>query len=358
MNLNDRGKNELVAGIVGVVTGLSFLLFSNFWKGIIEVGSYIDSAQTLPWVFRVIAYCYIVLFGVLALSALPKILISDGKTTSKKVMSSKSPFLTLLVAAGLVYIVVLLVLGISVGSGPAGLALFPLIMGFWILGPILPLAFLLLNIKKTTLPLRRYLQVFVGLSVTAVVAAGIYAAVKQQQHDQPLPRTEVLNLISTCQLREVYRDNNNQVELLFKGKSNLPADKLMGNSKDYKVYVDAILKARPTCVVAYRDDSNAAYAAEISSMEWSSIEQAQTALRSCSINRIVVSSEVMAWTTDGQPFPGQNTGILFKSTGYKGRTLEIQESIIDSNIKAMRASLDEACGKNAIYWMRNNNQPY
>lgn len=191
-----------------------------------------------------------------------------------------------------------------------------------------------------------------------VLVAGIYVSVKQQQHDRALPRAEVLNLISTCQLREVYRTNNNQTELLFKGKSNLPADKLMGNSKDYKVYVDAILKARPTCVITYRDDSNTAYTTVANSMEWVSLEQAQTALRSCSINRVIVSSEVFAWTADGQPLPGQNTGILFKSTGYKGRTLEIQESIIDSDIKAMRASLDEACGKNAIYWMRNNNQPF
>lgn len=131
--------------------GLSLLLFGSFWKGIIGGGRYIDSARTLPWAFNVIAYCYIAVFGVLALFALPKFLTRSDKITVRKVASPKSPFLKLLVTGGLAYIALLIVLGVTVGRGPAGLALFPLVMGFWILGPILPLALPVVEHQKKLL---------------------------------------------------------------------------------------------------------------------------------------------------------------------------------------------------------------
>ena len=352
------GKNELTAGLVGIVTGLSLLLFTNFWKGIIDLGSYLNTAQILPQTFNVVAYIYIFAFGLVALLSLNELSRSRvNKKTSKQPVTPTTILLRLIVTIGVAYIAAMIAFAVIIGGGPASLALLPVILGFWVFGPIIPLAILLLRIKKVGQPLRKRLLLLVCFSVVAILASAGYAVVQQRGHDKPIDRSSVIELINSCQLREIYRNGNNEVELLYKDKSNLPADKLKGDTKDYNQYVDGILKVRQKCVIAYRDDSP-----EVNNpgqvIDWYNITQAKDALLSCSVNRIVVTHEVIPWTNTGELLKGQNTGVLYKETGYKGNTLEIQETIINNDIKPLRTNINKTCGQDAVMWMRDNNQLY
>lgn len=184
--------------------------------------------------------------------------------------------------------------------------------------------------------------VILGLIIWAVQESS-----KQTRSNRPIPKAQVLQMISDCQIRQV-RFEGKTVNIEYFKNNNAKYQKHYAEASGYTEYVDAARAVADTCHVRYFNMVLGG-----GNSKWGDVEEAKQLLLACEVSRLSPTTYFNKYEVSGV-----ETNILIHAEGYRDALIEVSPGVEYDQLLALKPQVDATCGIGATRWLKLGENAY